>query len=89
LSSAEPLLKATVSWIPIGTTATWLKVIGWWEVLIGITFLFKKTTKVAIRLLFLQMIGNFMPLLFLPEITFEKGNYMLPTLGGNISQRML
>ena len=82
LSSAEALLKATVAWLPFGGADTWLYIIGWWEMLIGVTFLFKQTTKIAIALLFLQMIGTFMPLVFLPEITFQKGNYLLPTLEG-------
>ena len=82
LSSAESLLKATVAWLPFGEPNIWLILIGWWEVVIGITFLFKKTTKIAIGLLFLQMVGTFMPLLFLPEITFQNGNYLLPTLEG-------
>ncbi len=82
LSSAEGLLKATVAWLPFGSAASWLKIIGWWEVTIGLTFLFQKTTKLAIALLFLQMVGTFMPLVFLPEITFQKGNYLLPTLEG-------
>ncbi|WP_350289973.1 hypothetical protein [uncultured Croceitalea sp.] len=82
LSSAEQLLKATVAWLPFGNPDRWLTIIGWWEVVIGITFLFEKTTRVAIGLLFLQMVGTFMPLLFLPEITFQNGNYLLPTLEG-------
>ena len=65
LSAAEPLLKDTVAWLPFGSPEIWLIVIGWWEVVIGITFLFRKTTRIAIGLLFLQMIGTFMPLLFL------------------------
>ena len=57
--------------------------IGWWEVLIGIFFLFRKTTRIAILLLFLQMTGTFMPLFILPEITFqENGIPFLPTLEG-------
>jgi uncharacterized membrane protein YkgB len=59
-----------------------LSIIGWWEVLIGLTFLFRNTTRIAIGLLFLQMLGTFMPLLFLPDITFQNGNYLLPTLEG-------
>lgn len=82
LSAAEALLKATVAWLPFGSPESWLIVIGWWEVVIGITFLFKRTTRVAIGLLFLQMTGTFMPLVFLPEITFQHGNYLLPTLEG-------
>lgn len=83
LSAAEPLLKATVAWLPFGSPEVWLIVIGWWEVIIGITFLFKKTTRIAIGLLFLQMIGTFMPLLFLPEVVYQNGNSIyLPTMEG-------
>jgi len=83
LSAAEPLLKATVAWLPFGTPEVWLIVIGWWEVIIGISFLFKKTTRIAIGLLFLQMVGTFMPLLFLPEVVYQNGNSIyLPTMEG-------
>ncbi|WP_435623543.1 DoxX family membrane protein [Flagellimonas sp.] len=82
LSSASELLKDTVAWLPFGAPDTWLVVIGWWEVVIGITFLFKKTTRIAIALLFLQMLGTFMPFVFLPEVTFQEGNYLKPTLIG-------
>ncbi len=82
LSAAEDLLKDTVSWLPFGSSETWLMVIGFWEVIIGITFLFKQTTRIAIALLFLQMIGTFMPLVFLPEVTFQQYNFLMPTLEG-------
>lgn len=82
-SSAEPLVLKTVDWMPILTASQWLNVIGWWEVLIGIFFLFKKTTRIAIALLFLQMGGTFMPLFILPEITFQSGGVpFFPTLEG-------
>lgn len=82
LSSAENLLKATVVWLPFGTPEFWLVAIGIWEVAIGITFLFSRTTKIAIALLFLQMFGTFMPLFFLPELTFQNGNILTPSLEG-------
>jgi len=82
LSAAEELLKATVAWLPLGEPETWLKIIGWWEVVIGLSFLFRSTTRIAIALLLLQMVGTFMPLIFLPDITFQNGNYFLPTLEG-------
>jgi len=82
VSSAESLLKATVAWLPFGSPEFWLVAIGWWEVAIGITFLFQRTTKIAIALLFLQMIGTFMPLFFLPEVTFQNGNILTPSLEG-------
>ena len=83
LSPAEPLVKATVSWMPVFTPETWLSVIGWWEVLIGVTFLFQKTTRVAIALMFLQMFGTFLPLVVLPEVTFQAGRIPYgPTMEG-------
>ena len=83
LSPAEPLVKETVRWIPLFEPQTWVIVIGWWEVAIGITFLFHKTTRVAIALLFLQMIGTFMPLVLLPEVTFQADRIpFAPTMEG-------
>lgn len=82
LSPAEGLLKATVQWLPFGSPETWLIIIGWWEVVIGVFFLFKPTTRIAILLLFVQMIGTFMPLIFLPQITFQSSNILLLTLEG-------
>jgi len=82
LSAAEGLLKATVKWMPVGSPDQWLVVIGWWEVVIGVLFLFRSTTRIAIALLFMQMVGTFMPLVFLPGETFQSGNIFLPTMEG-------
>jgi uncharacterized membrane protein YphA (DoxX/SURF4 family) len=89
LSPAEDLLKATVTWLPFITPEHWLIMIGWWEVVIGICFLFPKTTRIAIILLFLQMVGTFMPLVFLPEITFQAGNILMPTMEGQYIMKNL
>lgn len=83
LSPAEPLVTATVRWLPLFSPQWWLPVIGWWEVAIGVTFLFHKTVRIAIALLFLQMIGTFMPLVLLPEVTFQAGHIpYAPTMEG-------
>jgi len=82
VSSAAELIKATVAWLPVGTPEFWLNAIGWWEVAIGVTFLFTRTTKIAIGLLFLQMFGTFMPLVVLPEVTFQNGYIFTPSLEG-------
>jgi uncharacterized membrane protein YphA (DoxX/SURF4 family) len=82
LSPAEGLLKATVVWLPFGSPDNWLIIIGWWEVVIGVCFLFQKTTRLAIILLLTQMVGTFLPLVFLPEVTFQSNNVLLPTLEG-------
>ena len=68
--------------MPILTPEDWVIVIGYWEMAIGICFLNKKTTLIAVILMFLQMTGTFLPLLILPEITFQNSNILLPTLEG-------
>ncbi|MCF7826583.1 MAG: hypothetical protein K9M55_08015 [Candidatus Marinimicrobia bacterium] len=83
ISSAEPLVLATVPWLPVFEGETWVHIIGWWEVLIGIAFLFKRTIRIAIGLLALQMVGTFLPLVMLPEITFQAGHFPYgPTMEG-------
>ncbi|MGB0744011.1 MAG: hypothetical protein ACPGSB_05755 [Opitutales bacterium] len=83
LSSAEPLVLSTVAWMPFLSPASWLAVIGWWEVAIGLLFFSRRTTRIAILLLFLQMGGTFLPLFILPEVTFQQGGApFLPTMEG-------
>jgi uncharacterized membrane protein YphA (DoxX/SURF4 family) len=81
LSPAGPLVLATVAWMPLFTPETWLAVIGWWEVLIGVTFLFHRTARIAIALLALQMGGTVLPLVMLPGVTFQSVP-LVPTMEG-------
>ncbi len=83
LSPAADLVLATVKWMPFFTPEVWLKIIGWWEVIIGVSFLFHKTKRIAIALLAMQMAGTFLPLIILPDITFQPGRYpYAPTIEG-------
>ena len=83
ISSAESLVIATTPWLPVFGAKTWVAIIGWWEVLIGVSFLFQKTIRIAIGLLALQMVGTFLPLIMLPEITFQAGYFPYgPTMEG-------
>ena len=82
LSPAQELVQDTVYWMPFLSAEMWTYVIGYWEVLIGVFFLFKKTTLTAMLLLLIQMSGTFLPLVILPEITFQDSNPFLPTLEG-------
>lgn len=81
LSSAAPLVRATVDWMPLFSPDGWVVVIGWWEVAIGVTFFFHRTVRIAIGLMALQMVGTFMPLVLLPSVTFQAVPYA-PTLEG-------
>jgi len=42
ISPAAELVKSTVNWMPVFNTDEWVTLIGWWEVIIGVCFLFKK-----------------------------------------------
>ncbi|GAB4246338.1 MAG: DoxX family protein [Ekhidna sp.] len=81
-SAAIPIVKSTVAWLPFFKSITWVHIIGWWEVLIGILFLFRGTIRIAVFLLFLQMSGTFMPMVFLPDVVYQDGNVLLPTMEG-------
>lgn len=83
MSPAEPLVKATVGWLPFFDADGWVVVIGWWEVAIGVFFLFKQTLRIAIGLLAMQMVGTFMPLVILTGVTFQPGGFpYAPTMEG-------
>ena len=83
LSPAEPLVIATVRWLPFFDGELWVSIIGWWEVAIGLAFLFRRTVRIAIALLVLQMVGTFMPLILLPKVTFQPGHLPYgPTMEG-------
>ncbi len=91
LSPAEGLILQTVDWMPVLSAGTWLSVIGWWEVAIGVLFLFRGTLRFAIGLLALQMVGTFMPLVMLPDVTFQSGRvpYGLTLEGQYIVKNLL
>ncbi|MBW3671823.1 MAG: hypothetical protein KY432_09155 [Acidobacteria bacterium] len=83
LSPAGDLVKSTVGWMPLLSPEQWLSVIGWWEVAIGLTFLHRSTIRIAIALLAMQMVGTFLPLVLLPEVTFQSGRIpYAPTIEG-------
>ena len=91
LSPAEPLLLMTVDWMPLLPAESWLVVIGWWEIAIGVLFLSRKTLRFAIGLLAMQMVGTFMPLVILPDATFQPGRipYGLTLEGQYIVKNLL
>lgn len=91
VSPAAELVKHTIYWMPVFSPEIWVDIVGWWEVIIGVTFLFRKTVRLAILLLAFQMIGTFMPLLILPEVTFQAGHipYGLTLEGQYIIKNLL
>lgn len=55
--------------------------LAWMEVSIGVLFLFSRTMKYAVILLFLQMPLTFLPLIFLSDATFLKAP-LIPNMEG-------
>ena len=83
MSSAEELAMLTVSKITFGLIheALIMPILATWEVLIGLTFITGYFMRIALPLLFLQMIGTFMPLFLFPAESFVPPPF-IPTLVG-------
>ncbi|MCE7735157.1 MAG: DoxX family membrane protein [Candidatus Heimdallarchaeota archaeon] len=77
LSSALELVENTIYFIP---PEIFVPILGIWEVMIGISLIIKKLNRLGILLLFTQMIGTFLPLIILPEVTWS--GFLIPTLEG-------
>lgn len=91
LSPAAGLVMATVGWLPVFEPDVWLVMIGWWEVAIGVCFLYRPLIRIGILLLAGQMGGTFMPLVMLPDVTFQDGRipYALTMEGQYIVKNLL
>ncbi len=81
LSPATPLVHhlfdATIHFMPFNT---FFILFALFEVLIGVLFLFPKATRIVIPLLFLHMITTILPLILLPQETWN--GFMVLTLEG-------
>lgn len=72
MSSAEDLATRTIEVMTFGIIqqSLGMPLLAIWEVVIGITFIVGIFMRVAIPLLFLQMLGTITPLFFFPSETF-------------------
>jgi uncharacterized membrane protein YkgB len=86
MSPAERIVKATVYWLD---EDKFFIILGYWEVLIGISLLFKSLLRFALLLLFLQMPGTLLPLFILPEACFTDFPFGLTTEGQYIIKNLV
>ncbi len=86
LSPAENLVRQTVTWFP---PDLFVSVLGYWEALIGFLFLFKRTIRIALLLLFLQIPGTMLPLFILPEACYTHIPYGLTLEGQYIVKNLV
>lgn len=73
----QQLFERTINFISFGT---FIVLFGLFECLIGILFIIRGFERIAIPLLFLHMIMTFLPLFFIPEVTWS--GFLIPTLEG-------
>ncbi len=78
-SPAANLVKQTLYWMNLSSVVVFL---GLWEMAIGFCFMFRSLIRIGIALLLPQIIGTFLPLILLPEITFQHDSFLIPTLEG-------
>lgn len=80
-SPANPLVEVLLSkTLPFVAFNQFILLFGIWEIVIGLTFLIPKVQRLTIALLIPHMITTFMPLVFLPNFTWQ--GFLIPTLEG-------
>jgi uncharacterized membrane protein YkgB len=85
-SPADQLVRRTVYWF---NPDVFIPILGIWEVLIGICFLFHPLLRMGILLLCLQLPGTFLPLVLLPEVCFGPYPWILTMEGQYIVKNLL
>ncbi len=86
VSPAYELVARTVYWFP---AEIFVPILGWWEVLIGISLLIRPLLRLALLLLFAQMVGTVMPLFLLPEMCFTDFPFALTLEGQYIIKNLI
>jgi uncharacterized membrane protein YkgB len=72
----------------VGRTVYWfdpdwvVPVLGAFEIVVGIGLLFKIALRATLAIFAAQMLGTFLVLVLLPEVSFEDGNPLLLTVEG-------
>jgi len=91
LSPAEDLATVTIRTITFGLISDKVILFGLaiWEVLIGIGLLFRIFIRETLLLLFLQMIGTFMPVFLFPGLVFNIFPYSLTMEGQYIIKNLV
>lgn len=86
ISPAAELVEKTVYFLP---PEVFVPVLGVWEVLIGLFFLYRPLIRIGILLLFLQLPGTFLPIILLPDVVFTTFPYGLTVEGQYIFKNLV
>ncbi|SDR45101.1 hypothetical protein [Natronobacterium texcoconense] len=86
VSPAAELVAATVYLVP---PELFVPILGVWEILIGLSLLYRPLIRVGIFLLFLQLPGTFLPIVLLPGVVFTIFPYGLTVEGQYIVKNLV
>jgi uncharacterized membrane protein YkgB len=86
VSPAGELVAKTVYFLP---PEVFVPILGVWELLIGLLFLYRPLMRLGILLLFLQLPGTFLPILLLPDVVFTTFPYGLTVEGQYIIKNLV
>lgn len=67
VSPAAPVVSNGIYFLPFNL---FFPILGWWEVLVGLGLLFKRTVRFAVYLMVFQMLGTMIPFVTAPGMTF-------------------
>jgi uncharacterized membrane protein YkgB len=81
VSPADPLVENAIYFLPF---EIFFPVLGWWEALVGLGLLFKRTVWIAVYLMVFQMLGTMIPLVTVPHMTFAQFPFVPSEAGAYI-----
>ncbi len=85
-SPATELVKNMVYWVD---SSWFIPFLGWWEVFIGVCFLWRPLLRVGILLMMIQMAGTFLPLMLRPNVVYAQSVVHLTLEGQYIVKNLV
>lgn len=81
VSPADPVVEAGIFFLPF---EIFFPILGWWEAIVGLGLLFKRTVRLAVYLMVFQMLGTMLPLITAPGMTFNSMPFVPSEIGAYI-----
>ena len=81
VSPTDPVVEAGIFFLPF---EIFFPILGWWEAIVGLGLLFKRTVRLAVYLMVFQMLGTMLPLITAPGMTFNSMPFIPSEIGAYI-----
>jgi uncharacterized membrane protein YkgB len=89
MAGGSPAADLVANTVYVVDPATFVPILGVWEVLIGVSLLYRPLIRLGILLLFVQMPGTFLPIVLLPEVVFTSFPHQLTVEGQYIVKNLV